>query len=151
MKYFFMIILIVFIGCDNHHTNKIQETNKTIQTNKQKIKQKPTQTNKLQIKQKIIKIKIDDLNFTQKSNTLIYNFKQNKILVFLNNNKDSKLQINELKKLKQKYYIIKNQKIKQYFNILTFPTIIITKDNNHTKKYEGFMPHEVLKYEIKEK
>jgi len=146
MKYIFIFLLVFIVGCDNtqnHKSIKKQETN--ITQTKQTIKEKPKQKIK-----KVNKIVIDDLTFIKQKNDILYSFKSKKILVFLNNNKLSNSQIEELKKLKTKYYIIKNKELKEYFKIITFPTIIITKDTNHTKKYEGFMPYEILKYEIKD-
>lgn len=147
MKYIFIFLLIFIVGCDNTKNHKSikkqQETN--ITQMKQSIKEKPKQKIK-----KVNKIVIDDLTFIKQKNDILYSFKSKKILVFLNNNKLSNSQIEELKKLKTKYYIIRNKNLKEYFKIITFPTIIITKDTNHTKKYEGFMPYEILKYEIKD-
>jgi len=136
MKYILIFLTFFLIGC--------QKENKSL--NKVYIEDvvKPDT-----IKEKIIKI--EDLTFYKTDdNKIKYSFTEPKILLFVNNNNFSELQIKELKKIKDKFYIITNQKLINYFNISTFPTIIITKDNNHTKKYEGFIPKEMLNYEIKD-
>jgi len=93
-------------------------------------------------------INIEGLIFKKIDNKIFYNFQNQTILVFTNDKSVSNNQITELKKLKHKFYIIKNQEIIEHFQVKIFPTIIIIK-NNIPKKYEGFIPYEVLKFELK--
>jgi hypothetical protein len=159
MRYF-LIILTFFIGCSekNHKKVYIQDVipednitknivipdkNETIKTPiKEKTVVKPKITKKI--------IQIKDLNFTEENNTIIYSFNSKKILLFVDSNDFSTQQIDALKKAHKKFYIINNEKLKKFFNIKKLPTMIVTKENNKTKKYEGYLPCEVIKYEIKE-
>jgi len=138
MKYF-LIFLLFLVGCsDTKQKDKklyIEDVVKTTNT---------TNTPKINI------ININNLKFKEIDDNISYNFDTPKILLFIDNSKESTLQIKELKKLNKKYYIIKNSKLIKFFNIVSFPTIVITKDNNNTKKYEGFIPNEILKYELKD-
>ena len=134
MRYF-LIILLFFIGCNNSKTEKTIKAEKNIEINN--IQTENT-------------IKIKDLIFKIDNNKITYNFNNFKTLLFIDDSKSSKFQIEILNSLNKNFYIIKNKKLIQYFNISTYPTIIITKDINHTKKYEGLIPAEILKYEIKD-
>ena len=143
MKYL-IIILLFFIGCENKPQN---------QREKQILKEDILPHKKVIVKdeKEIPSIKIENLIFKKLNNSkLEYNFQNNIILLFVNNNKFSSIQIEELNNSNQKFYIIKNNIIKRFFDIKTYPTMIITKDNNHSKKYEGFIPNTILKYEIKD-
>ncbi|RUM57252.1 MAG: hypothetical protein DSY40_01030, partial [Nautilia sp.] len=71
------------------------------------------------------------------------------ILVFINNSTLSKEQIEELKKNKINFFKTSNKELENYFDIKIFPTLIII-EKNKTKKYEGFIPSEILKYELKD-
>ena len=129
-----IVILILFIGC-NHHTKKEQiiQKNKNNLTNKKPI-----------IKKENIKIiSLNDFNLTFKNNKLIYPSKKIYIL-FYNNSNYSKMQEDALKYLKIKYYKTNNSFLKNYFNIKIYPTIIIL-DRNKTIKIENFTPIEILK------
>jgi len=136
----FLIILLFFVGCGEKTQHKkvyIEDI----------LPQKKLTKNS---KEKKIQIKIKDLVFTKDSNSFKYSFDTKKILLFINDNKFSKYQLEELNKSKQKFYIVNNKKLIRFFKINKFPTIIITKDNNTTKTYEGYIPNEVLKYELKD-
>ena len=139
MRYF-LLILLVLIGCSDKNQKKekiyIEDVVKINELNNSNV-----------VKNNIIKIK--DLKFYEKNNSISYNFEKTKILVFINGDKYSNLQIKELDKTNVKYYIIDNEKLKQYFKIKEYPTILIL-DKNSTKKYEGFIPYEILKYELKD-
>jgi thioredoxin-related protein len=136
MKILIYLFILFLIGCNNKKDNNTPKTNIQKDINKTKSKT-----------QKTI-IQIDDINFSKK-NSISYDFKTKKMLVFIDNSKNSKLQIKEINKSKQKFYIIKNKDLIKHFKIKSFPTILIV-DNNSTKRYEGFIPYEILKYEIKE-
>jgi len=134
MKYILIFLTFFFIGC--------QKENKT--TNKVYIED-VVDTNNIKSKS----IKIEDLTFYKTNGKINYSFDTKKILLFVNDNKFSDLQIKELKKLNQKFYIIKNEELINFFNITKYPTIIIT-DGNSSQRYEGFIPKEMLNYEIKD-
>ena len=125
MKYLIPIftLLILFTGC----SEKKSIPKKTIQ---------------------IQKIEVKDLTFTIKEHNLTYDFNQSKILVFLDASKDSTFQEDALNDLNKTYYVINKPDLIQYFHINTYPTIIVTKDINHSKRYEGFIPSQMLKYEL---
>ena len=139
MRYF-LLILLILIGCSDKNQKKekiyIEDVVKINELNNSNV-----------VKNNVIKIK--DLKFYEKNNSISYNFEKPKILVFINGDKYSNLQIKELDKTNVKYYIIDNEKLKQYFKIKEYPTILVV-DKNSTKKYEGFIPAEILKYEIKD-
>jgi len=143
MRYF-LIILLFFIGCNNSKTEKTIKAEKNIEINNIQTE------NTISKKDAINTIKIKDLIFKIDNNKITYNFNNFKTLLFIDDSKSSKFQIEILNSLNKNFYIIKNKKLIQYFNISTYPTIIITKDINHTKKYEGLIPAEILKYEIKD-
>jgi len=145
MKYFFIIFsFLYFIGCEQQHNNN--DNNKHFnEFNENKIKtiKSPQTINKS------TSIKIGDLTFHKEKNNITYSFQKPEILLFIDENQNSKLQLSELKKLNTKFYIIKNVDLINFFNITTYPTIIIT-DGKKTKKYVGFIPAVMLKYEIKD-
>ena len=138
MRYF-LLILLILTGCND----KNQKKEKIYIDDVVKI----NELNNSVVKNNIIKIK--GLKFYEKNNSISYNFEKTKVLVFINGNEYSNLQIKELDKTNIKYYIIDNEKLKQYFKIKEYPTILIV-DKNSTKKYEGFIPYEILKYELKD-
>ena len=136
MKYFFIIFLFFyFVGCDNKKNINSQQTEITISN--ETIKSQP----------KIIKV--DDLEFIENNNTFSYHFENQVILFFSDDSKESKLEQKELKSLNKKFYIIKKPKLIEFFKIVKYPTILII-DKNNTKKFEGFIPAIMLKYEIKD-
>jgi len=169
MKFFSIFILVVlFSGCNKKH-KQIHEKN-TTDTNITKIKINTSEKNiskkiekpekKLPPLQKVIEtviqndkniknIIIKDLIFIKKNDKLYFSFKHTKILLFLNDSTYSKLELKEIKKLKKNFYIIKNKDLIDFFNITKYPSIVILKQKT-AKKYEGFMPYEVLKYELKD-
>ncbi len=128
MKFIIGIFILFFIGCDKKSSNS---------TKKVYISDVIQEENQI--------IRLDDLEFIKNGNKLEYNFDKPKVLLFFDNSKSSKNQLLELQNIK--YY--KANKIANYFDIKIFPTIVII-NKNKTKKYEGFIPYEVLKYEIKE-
>ena len=138
MKYILIILFFLINGCSNNSENKKQ--NEQIKNLKN-----DTQIMKNEIKE----IKIDDLIFKEVNGKLKFNFQEKKILIFSNKNNLSNSQIQELKKNNYKFYIIENDELITFFKIRKFPTIIITDGKKETK-YEGFVPNEVLKYEIKD-
>jgi thioredoxin-related protein len=128
-------ILIIFsiffiIACNNNSENRVQHTKKGNQVGDNKIK-------------------IEDLVFEKGNGKLKFHFKNEKILLFSNGGDLVKSQIEELKKGGYKFYVIKNDELITLFKIHKFPTIIIT-DGKNEKRYEGFIPNEVFKYEIKD-
>jgi len=134
MRYF-LFILLFFIGCSNQNEKKIY-INDVVEINST-------------VKSKSNKIEIENLTFYEKNSSLSYDFNQSVLLVFVDENKYSQLQLKELNKTHKKFYIISNQKLEKYFKIKKYPTILII-DKNSTKRYEGFIPYEILKYEIKD-
>jgi len=90
-------------------------------------------------------IKIGELTLTFKKNKLIYPINK-VILLFENGNTYSKAQKAVLKKLNVLYYSTNNDYLKNYFNVQTYPTIVVL-DKNKTIKYENFTPYEILKAE----
>jgi hypothetical protein len=80
-----------------------------------------------------------------KNNKLIYP-KKRVILIFCDNSDYSFAQKEVLKKLNLKFYEINSTKLKSFFNIKYYPTIVIL-ENNKTIKYEKFVPYEMLKEE----
>jgi len=142
MKYFIILLPFIFLGCNNSkpkedklYIKDIVEVNSTNSTNTTKIQNS---------------MKIENLVFYINDDNITYDFNSSKILLFVDDSQYSSLQIKALKKLNVKYYVIQNAKLLNYFKIQEYPTIIITKDNNNTKKYEGFIPSEILKYELKD-
>jgi hypothetical protein len=82
---------------------------------------------------------------TIKNHHLIYP-KNKTILLFSDNSEESLAQKDVLDKLNLKYHEINSTKLKSFFNIKYYPTIIIL-DKNKTIKYEKFIPYEMLKME----
>jgi len=143
LRYILFIFTLLLIGCNKttyqKESDKSTETNKIISTNsKPKIKKEI----------KIIK-KFPNLVFKEKNETIFYETNTTNILLFVDNSNLSIAQKEELNKSKIDFYIIKNIKLLNYFDIKKFPTLIIL-EKNKTKKYEGFIPSEVLKYELKD-
>jgi len=143
MRYILIIFSIFIVGCNNHSENKNEKENLN-----QKVitSQKPP---KIESKKKKDIIKIEDLVFEKINEKIKFNFQNRKILLFSNGGNLSKSQIDELKKGGYKFYVIKNNELITFFKIHKFPTIIITNGKKE-KRYEGFIPNEVLKYEIKD-
>ncbi|GAB6074155.1 hypothetical protein [Nautilia lithotrophica] len=142
MKYILTFILILFFTACSKNTktgeNHIKtETNQTIITPKTN---KNTKNNS-----DITIIKFDNFELKFKKNTLIYP-KQKTIILFDNNNTYSKAQELVLKKLNTTYYKTNSTYLENYFNIQTYPTIVVL-DKNKTIKYENFTPYEILKAE----
>jgi len=135
LRYFIIIFTLFFIGCNDSASDKqnIQNSN----------------SNVIEKKEPIEIAKFPNLIFKEKNNTIFYETNSTNILLFTDDSKLSTAQIEELNKSKRTFYLIKNKKIMDYFGINSFPTIIIL-DKNSSKKYEGFVPNEVLKYELKD-
>ena len=131
MKYFIILSIILFIGCDKKENNQ------------QDIKSKPKIIEP--IKKDETNIKIKDLTLTFKKNRLIYPNKK-VILLFSDGKMYSKEEARILKKLNVKFYETKNRFLNNYFNIKYYPTIVVL-DKNKTVKYENFTPYEILKAE----
>ncbi len=134
------LILIFIISCSDTKQTTTQTSKQT--PNKQITKTKKTLSPKI--------IKVDDLVFREFNDSITYHFDKVVILAFLDNSKLSQNQKVELQHIKQKFYIIKNEKLKNFFKIQTYPTIIVIEQNK-TKKFNGFVPRVVLNYEIKGK
>ena len=163
MRFFsIFLIVVLFTGC--HHKKKVHKNTDNNTTEKNITEKNVTESNQSNIEKnktlpplpKVIEsdsniknIIIQDLVFIKRNDKLYFSFKHTKLLVFLNDNTYSKLEKKELKKLKSHYYIIKNKDLIQFFNIKKYPSIVILKHKT-AKKYEGFMPYEILKYEIKD-
>ena len=125
MKSLIFILLLFLTGCNNTKTH----TNKTTK--------------------EIIIYQNKDLIFRKKDDKIFFDINKTKILLFSDNTNLSKQQIITLKRAKIKFYDINNSEIKTYFKIIKYPTLIIL--NKHKiKKYEGFIPIEVLKFELKD-
>jgi hypothetical protein len=139
MKYFIILLPFIFLGCNNSKPKEDKLYIKDI------VEVNSTNTTKIQNS-----MKIENLVFYINDDNITYDFNSSKILLFVDDSQYSSLQIKALKKLNVKYYVIQNAKLLNYFKIQEYPTIIITKDNNNTKKYEGFIPSEILKYELKD-
>ncbi|EDM24604.1 hypothetical protein FE773_08590 [Caminibacter mediatlanticus TB-2] len=137
MKYILTFILIFFLGCSKKENS---EEKKPIETNTTKTKQ----TKNKKTYSKII-IKINDFNLTIKNKKLIYP-KKKIIFLFENNSTYSKMQEEVLNQMKLQYIKTDNEFLKKFFNIKTFPTIVVL-DKNKTIKYENFVPLEILKAE----
>jgi hypothetical protein len=143
LRYILIIFSLLLIGCNNQTTSKKahSESNETVSL---------IETQPIIVKKQIKTIaKFPNLIFKEENNTIFYETNTTNILLFTNDNKLSLIQKEELTKYKTDFYSINNDKLKKYFKINIFPTIIIL-DKNSTKKYEGFIPNEVLKYEIKD-
>lgn len=126
MKSILIFILLLLTGCNNTTTHK-----------------------KTEIHKEIIIYQNQGLIFRKKNDKIFFDINKTKILLFSDNTNLSKQQIITLKKAKIKFYDINNSEIKDYFKIIKYPTLIIL--NKHKiKKYEGFIPIEVLKFELKD-
>jgi len=139
LKYILTFILLLFFSACSKNVKTeenhiITETNQTQYTQNKNIK-----------KNDVTIIKFDNLALKFKNNTLIYP-KQKTIILFDNNNTYSKAQGLVLKKLKTTYYKTNSPYLEKYFNIQTYPTIVVL-DKNKTIKYENFTPYEILKAE----
>jgi len=138
LRYFLIILILLLSGCENNNSHKV-----VIQ--KQKAE---TKTNtKIETEKELLKL--PTLVFKEKNGKISYETNTTNILLFVDNSNLSLAQQEELNRSKRKFYIIKNIKLLNYFDVKKFPTIIIL-DKNKTKKYEGFVPNEVLKYELKD-
>ena len=136
MKYiFFTLYFILLVGCNNHSTdNKKKEIKSNISKS---------------LKKKILKNFNNKLIFFEQNREISYKIEKKQILVFINNSTLSKEQIEELRKNKIDFFKTSNKELENYFDIKIFPTLIII-EKNKTKKYEGFIPSEILKYELKD-
>ena len=137
MRYFLIILILLFSGCENNNSHKV-----VIQTQKPK-----TKTTKIETEKELLKF--PTLIFKEKNGKISYETNTTNILLFVNNSDLSLAQKKELNRSKREFYIIKNIKLLNYFDVNKFPTLIIL-EKNKTKKYEGFVPNEVLKYELKD-
>jgi len=136
LKYIlFTLYFILLIGCNNHSSNN---KNREIKDNIPKSQQK-----------EVIKNFNNKLIFFEKNREISYKIEKKQILVFINNSTLSKEQIEELRKNKIDFFKTSNKELENYFDIKIFPTLIII-EKNKTKKYEGFIPSEILKYELKD-
>ncbi len=141
MKYILSFILLLFFSACSKNV-KTEEKYITTETNQTKQLQK---IHKVNNNSDITVIKFDNFELKFKKNTLIYP-KQKTIILFDNNNTYSKAQELVLKKLKTTYYKTNSPYLEKYFNIQTYPTIVVL-DKNKTIKYENFTPYEILKTE----
>jgi len=143
LRYFIIILALFFIGCNNtnsHSEKKEVKNNKTI-TKKVVRPIKTISTTEI--------AKFPTLVFKEKNGKISYETNTTNILVFTDDSKMSNAQIKELNKSKRNFYIIKSIKLLNYFDIKKFPTLIVLEKNS-SKKYEGFVPNEVLQYELKD-
>jgi hypothetical protein len=130
--------LIFFLSCSK--TGKTEENNISIkEQNKTKTVKKPVK------KENFTTVKVDGFTLKFDKNGIVYP-KEKTVLLFENNNTYSKAQESVLQKLKMKYYKTDSGFLKKYFNITSYPTIVIL-DKNKTVKYENFTPYEILKAE----
>jgi len=134
------ILLFLISGCSKNV--KTEENHITAETNQTQYTQKAD----TKIKNgNITVVKFDNFELKFKKNTLIYP-KQKTVILFENNSSYSKAQEMVLKKLSIKYYKTDSTFLQNYFNIQTYPTIVVL-ENNKTIKYENFTPYEILKAE----
>jgi len=135
MKYLFIAITILILGCSNHN-------------NKQKNEKQPQIEKKIEKKEEntINTVTLKDINITFKNHKIIYPSKK-VVILFIDNSKYSKIQEKILKKLNVNYYVTDNNILKKEFNISIFPTIVVL-DKNKTIKFENFTPIEFLKEEF---
>jgi len=152
LRYFLFLIFIIFIGCGNEEDKKETKVVKSVKVvdSKKEIKkviQKPEVV--------IEKIKLksfdnkDSVELKFKDDKLISKFDKRVVLLFLNDSTLSKEQLSYMKKTKKEFFVVKNEEVLNYFNVLHFPTIIIL-DKNETKRYDSILPYEVLKIELKD-
>ncbi len=135
MKYIFLLMIIIFLGCNNNKNTHKPNVTKITQKSKKK----------LQKNNEITYIKDGNLTLKFKKSTLIYP-KNKTILLFSDNSFYSKEQKRILQKLNVHFYKTDNLFLKNYFKITIYPTIIVL-DKNKTVKYENFTPYEILKAE----
>jgi thioredoxin-related protein len=134
LHYFLALVFIVFIGCSDKKETKI-------------IIEEP--------KPVVEKIEITNfdknstIEFIFKEDKLVSNFNKKLILLFLNNSALSQEQLSHMKRTKKDFFIVKNAKLLDYFNVLEFPSLIILEKNS-TKRYNSILPYEVLKVELKD-
>ena len=131
MKYIFVGILIFFVACSKEQSNNNEDN--------------ITKKNNINIKNKEKKLVLDSFELAFQNNKLVYPNKR-VILFFEDNSTYSKAQEIVLKKLKTKYIKVSSALLKDYFNVTTFPTIVVL-DKNKTLRYENFVPYEILKAE----
>ena len=122
MKYILPFLILFFIACEKKEDKKIE-------------------VNLTQQPKNIIK-KIDGLTFV--NNKLKFE-KREILLICAEENEKCLEEADILKDLKVKFTLTTDEFLIDYFNIETFPTILIV-DKNITK-YEGFTPYEILKVE----
>ena len=135
MKYIFLLMIIIFLGCNNNKNTHKPNVTKITQKSKKK----------LQKNNEITYIKDGNLTLKFKKSTLIYP-KNKTILLFSDDSFYSKEQKRILQKLNVHFYKTDNLFLKNYFKITIYPTIIVL-DKNKTVKYENFTPYEILKAE----
>ncbi len=148
MNYILALCLLIFVGCDEN-----KDVKKSIKESVQVKTQQKIESKKPIVKIKKIRIKNFDNNrsieFVFKNNKLTSIFKNKIVLLFLNKSILSKEQLSYMKKTKTEFFVVKNQQLIDYFNILDFPSLVIL-DKNKTKKYNSILPYEVLKIELKD-
>ena len=136
MKYFFILLIIFVLGCNNNKNTHKSNVSKT----EQKIKkEKPKKDENITV------IKNANLTIAFKNAKLLYP-KQKTVLLFCNNSFYSQEEKRILKKLNVNFYETNNSFLKNYFKITFYPTIVVL-DLNKTVKYENFTPYEILKAE----
>ena len=144
MKYILAFITAVLITACSNSQHKNSQTGKTAENNNSTVKKEVNKTVK-KPKVKIKTVNIGDLNLTFKNGKLLYP-PEKTVILFENNNTYSKIQEMVLDKLNVKYYKTGSEFLQNYFNINTYPTIVVL-ENNKTVKYENFTPYEILKAE----
>jgi len=135
--FYFLIITILFTGCEHNSNTKIKEVNKN------KPEMNISKSNIQTPKENKITIKDKDFNLTFVDSKLIYP-KNKMILLFVNNSLYSKEEEKILKKLKISFYKTDNKFLENYFKIVDYPSIVIL-DKNKTVIYQNFMPYEMIK------
>ena len=141
MRYILAGILVFFAGCfkkqsDENDVNITKKTNINIKKCDKKVEEE----------QNFIKtIRFENFELIFKNNKLIYPNKR-VVLFFENNRTYSRTQELVLEKLKINYIKVDSKFLHRYFNIVTFPTIIVL-EKNKTIRYENFVPYEILKVE----
>ena len=131
MRYILVVILVFFVACSKEQSNNNEDN--------------ITKKNNINIKNKEKKLALDSFELAFQDNKLVYPNKR-VILFFEDNSTYSKAQEIVLKKLKTKYIKVSSELLKNYFNVTTFPTIVVL-DKNKTLRYENFVPYEILKAE----
>jgi len=131
LRYILVVILVFFVACSKEQSNNNEDN--------------ITKKNNINIKNKEKKLALDSFELAFQDNKLVYPNKR-VILFFEDNSTYSKAQEIVLKKLKTKYIKVSSELLKNYFNVTTFPTIVVL-DKNKTLRYENFVPYEILKAE----